>query len=145
MVRIKATWPAALLALALAGCTTTPVSSDAATPVPHDRIFAFGADGHEPDLVVTRDSGVVGSGCKVGFFIDGKIAATLKPSEAAAFSLSPGNHLIGVGNDPNGAGLCAVHTMTMKEQPLSVPSPTLRRWRISMDMNGGTFLSPSST
>jgi len=136
---------AGLLCLTLAGCTTAPPTADRTTPVPTDRIFAHGANGLEADLIVTRDSGAIGAGCKVGFYIDGKIAATLKPVETASFSLEPGNHLIGVGNDPNGAGLCAIHTMTLKEQAFTAPSPALRRWRISMDMNGGTFLTPTSS
>jgi len=135
---------AGLLCLALTGCTTAPPAADRAVPVPQDRIFAHGANGPQADLIVTRDSGAIGAGCKVGFFIDGKIAATLKPSETASFSLDRGTHLIGVGNDPNGAGLCAIHTMTLKEQAFTSPSPALRRWRISMDMNGGTFLTPTS-
>jgi hypothetical protein len=126
------------------GCTTSPVSTGSEQWAPADRVFAHGASSRDADLIVVRDSGVLGSGCKIGFFIDGKIAATLKAGEAAAFSLDAGPHLIGVGNDPNGAGLCAFHTMNLHEQQFVSPSPSAKRWRISLDMNGGTTLTPTS-
>jgi hypothetical protein len=78
----------------LAGCAPTPISADRADPVPADRIFAYsGKAGSE--IVVTRDSGFVGSGCTIRFYIDGNRAADFHSGEVARFGVKPGKHTLG--------------------------------------------------
>ena len=83
-----------LLAL-LAGCATTPISPDKADPVPTERLYSYQGEG-DSYLVVTRDSGLQGSGCKLRFHIDGKAAADFYAAEVARFGVSAGKHIIAV-------------------------------------------------
>jgi hypothetical protein len=83
----------AALTVAVTGCAPTPISADQADPVPSSRLYAFGAKS-ESQIVVTRDSGFVGSGCKIRFYIDGKSAADFYSGEVARFGVSAGKHLL---------------------------------------------------
>ncbi|MCT8165018.1 MULTISPECIES: hypothetical protein [unclassified Pseudomonas] len=79
----------------LAGCATSPISAEKAKPVPADRVYSFQAEA-ESQLVVTRDSGLQGSGCKLRFHIDGKAAADFYAAEVARFGVPAGKHIIAV-------------------------------------------------
>lgn len=78
----------------LAGCAPTPISADRADPVPTDRIYAFSAKTGS-EIVVTRDSGFVGAGCTIRFYIDGNRAADFRSGEVARFGVKPGKHTLG--------------------------------------------------
>jgi hypothetical protein len=92
--------------LLLVGCSTSPISSDQADPVPSDRLYAFTAKA-ESRLVVTRDTGILGGACNYKLYIDGKYAAAFGSGETATFGLKPGNHILGIAAGPpcGGAGL----------------------------------------
>ena len=50
----------------LAGCGSSPVSSDRADPVPAKRLYAY--DGQsDAQLIVVRDGGLYGAGCNYRF------------------------------------------------------------------------------
>ena len=78
----------------VAGCGSSPVSSDRADPVPTQRLFAF-SDKAEAQLIVTRDGGLYGSGCNYRFYIDGTLAAEFAAGEVARFGLPAGRHILG--------------------------------------------------
>ncbi|KQB53793.1 hypothetical protein AQS70_09280 [Pseudomonas endophytica] len=86
---------AAVTVAMLAGCATSPISADKADPVPKDRFYAFGG-ASDSELVVTRDSGFSGSGCKLRFHIDGKAAADFYSGEVARFGVTQGHHVLAV-------------------------------------------------
>lgn len=91
---MKALVLAALLT-SVAGCATQPVSADKADPVPTDRLYGFG-NSSAAQLVVTRDSGLSGSGCKLRFHIDGKPAADFYAGEVGRFGVPAGKHILAV-------------------------------------------------
>ncbi len=98
-----------LLTMGLAGCATTPVSSDVAKSVPADRVFAFQTSAG-PDagtVEVIRDSGFLGKGCNAFVYIDGKEAASMATSEKVDFSVLPGQHIFSTG--PTDKGLCGLN------------------------------------
>lgn len=56
-----------LTVIGITGCTTTPISSDKATPMPKERMLAYTEP--KPDYAkvqIIRDGGVLGSGCYFG-------------------------------------------------------------------------------
>lgn len=131
-------------ALMLVGCSTSPIKDGAGVSVPAERLFSHQEGSGSPTLVVTRDTGILGSGCKIGLYVDGRIAATFKAGERAFFYLDPGQHLLGVGKDPHGAGLCALGGMALREHAFNVPETAFRHWRISTDLNSGAEIAPTS-
>lgn len=95
-----------LVATAIAGCSTTPVTSSRAISVPPERITAFQEKTTQATatLVVTRDEGYVGSLCYLAFSIDKVLAARFEVGETARFFVEPGEHLLTVIGD--GKGMC---------------------------------------
>jgi hypothetical protein len=99
---------AACAVLLLAGCATSPVSRDVAKDVPANRLFAYqqpsGAD--DGTLLLIRDSGYLGSGCRVVIYIDDVQAASFSIAEKALLYIPAGRHILASG--PTGKGLCGM-------------------------------------
>ena len=92
-----------MMASALIGCATQPVSTAVAAPVPRDRILAPELLQQKDGLgavIIKRDSGFAGSGCSARVFVDAKPAADLRPSEQVVLHLSTGDHILSA--QPNG-------------------------------------------
>lgn len=132
------------LALA-AGCSTSPVAFDEAKPVPSDRIFAFSNKPETPfgTIVVARDTGFVSGGCFVAIHIDGKVVARIDTGEVVSLYLPVGDHLVGLGVDKQGGGMCS-WTDSLKEQSASLVEGQSKRFRIGGDTQVGLDIRPSS-
>lgn len=126
----------------LAGCVTTVVPDSDTRDVAASNLFGYQEIPVAPYGVITvkRDSGVLGSACLVGFYMDGKIAAKLDTSELARFNASAGEHLIGIA--PASGGLCGNYVL--REQSVVIRQGETRRYRISTNMNTGPALTPTS-
>lgn len=137
---------ASLLASLLAGCSSTPVDPARAAQVPQSRTYALqervpgGAT-----IVISRDNGFWASGgCLATILIDGKKAARIDTGEVARFQVSPGRHIVGIGGDEDGSGLCAMQIgQPVKETAASVVAGEVQKYRISGTQNG-TDIRPSS-
>lgn len=128
-----------LLLITLAGCASSAIPVNKANPVPRDELYAFQAKptGESGKVTVVRDSGMVGSGCDIVIYVDGKKAAKIGTGQRASFYLAPGTPSIGAGLA--GSGLCggaAIRTISA-----SVQSGKESVYRISGDMSG-FFLGP---
>jgi hypothetical protein len=126
----------AMMAVALlAGCSTSPISVSNADPVPAARLHAF-AGKSDARLVVTRDSGLFGSGVNYSIYIDGKLAADFASGEVATFGIGAGKHILGIQPSTMFSG-------TMHEAEVDVEAGDLVRRRISLD-SGGFYLTPTA-
>ncbi|MEP7184889.1 MAG: hypothetical protein ABI767_03535 [Rhodanobacter sp.] len=98
----------ACAALLLGGCATAPVSRNAAKDVPAERLFAFQQPTSADDgsLLLIRDSGMLGSGCRIVIYIDDVRAASFSTSEKATLNITAGRHILASG--PTGNGLCGI-------------------------------------
>ena len=80
-------------------CTSTPVPSSYAKPIPADRIrapeFTRAQEGFAL-VVVTRDKGLTALACTAHLHVDGTLVADLRPSEQIRLFLEEGQHLVGV-------------------------------------------------
>ncbi|WP_217639878.1 hypothetical protein [Vreelandella subterranea] len=122
----------------LSGCSTSPVSSESANPVPDERLHAFQDKGDgNARFVVTRDNGFFGSGCRTDTAIDGKHAAEIGPGETAGFYLKPGRHIVGI----NSRGVCMGG---LKEAEFVAREGDETRYRISIDSTGSMDISPTA-
>lgn len=123
----------------LTGCASSAIPVNQAEPVPRDELYAFQAKpaGQSGKVTVVRDSGMVGSGCDIVVYVDGRKAAKLGTGQRASFYLPPGNPSIGAGLA--GSGLCggaAVRTISA-----AVQNGKESLYRISGDM-GGFYIGP---
>ncbi|WP_097138398.1 MULTISPECIES: hypothetical protein [unclassified Pseudomonas] len=125
----------ALVLAGLVGCSTSPVSVDKADPVPVSRLHAFSGKS-DARLVVTRDSGLFGSGVNYSIYIDGTLAAEFASGEVATFGISSGKHILGIRPSTMFGG-------TMHEAEIDVKAGELVRRRISLD-GGGFYLTPTA-
>lgn len=103
MKKISSLLPPVLVALALTGCATQPVSTAEAVPVPRDRILApelLQQEYGRGAVIIKRDSGLGGSGCSARVFVNAKPAADLRPSERVILHLPAGDHILSA--QPNG-------------------------------------------
>ncbi|ROM84887.1 hypothetical protein V5F23_09895 [Pseudomonas sp. WP18] len=136
---------AAIAVALLAGCSTSAVSPSEAKPVPKDRLLSFTVQPKEPygTVVVTRDTGFMGGGCFVAVHVDGKLAARIDTGEVARFYLPVGDHLVGMGIDKQGGGMCSWTDM-LKEQSAILKEGQVKRFRIGGDSQTGLDIRPSS-
>ena len=121
----------------VAGCGSSPVSSDRADPVPTQRLFAF-SDKAEAQLIVTRDGGLYGSGCNYRFYIDGTLAAEFAAGEVARFGLPAGRHIL----SSTFSGACGGGSVVEREIDIR-PGETMKR-RISVLIGGVQDISPTA-
>lgn len=129
---------AALLLLSLVGCSSAPVSLATADRVPADRIVARAkpAAGLLP-IVVTRDSGFIGSACSTTIYVDGDVAAYVRQGEAVTLYVPPGPLILGA--EPTGiciGGLIETETNIVANRPA--------RFRVAIDSNGTMTLQRSA-
>lgn len=124
--------------LLFAGCATTPLASSQAKPVPKERILAYqdSSESLNAALVLTRDVGLLGSGCFYAFWINGSLAARFGTGETATFFVEPGEHLLRVGRDPQGLGLCGVDSDRWTQRETILRSKERKFFRLMLDPNG---------
>lgn len=137
----------AVMGLALlAGCTTSPVSSDKAKAAPLERIIYESPAHAGSSITVTRDTGwIAGGDCYVGVLIDGKLAARIATGETVTFRVPEGRHILGLSGDPMGNGLCGLEIgQSIKESSADLKQGESQRFRISGDTNSGLDLRPTS-
>jgi hypothetical protein len=89
-------------AILVVACSTTPVPSSSAKPVPAGRIrapeFTHAQEGFAL-VVVTRDKSLTALACTAHLHVDGILVADLRPSEQIRLFLDEGQHLVGVSAD----------------------------------------------
>jgi hypothetical protein len=122
--------------LICAGCAgavrTAPGQSDNKN-VPPDRILAF--QEKKPGtarVVITRDEGLLGSGCYLGVKAGETVLGRFDVGETAEFYLPPGGIDMAVVPDPDGKALCGAGPVVVERQ--SVNAETINRFRISLGM-----------
>lgn len=137
-------WAASLLVV-LAGCSTTPTPVADAKPVDAAYLYKLQAPASDSDarLVVVRDQGFVGGGCRMGFYVDGQLVADLSPKEKAEFYVPAGLRVLGAGTAASAKGLCAAAGDSYLRQREATLSPSQeRRFRMTSDGNGDLDILP---
>lgn len=138
---LKITAVAALVAL-VAGCATSPVPIKNAVAVPPERVLAYQKDvPGTGTLSVTRDSGHTGSLCSVGLFVDGKVAALLKPGERVFLHVPAGSIVVGAAYQ--GSGICGMGA-DRQEREAIVSGGKVKNYRISTSGDGVLDILPTT-
>lgn len=138
---LKITAVAALVAL-MAGCATSPVPIKNAVAVPPERVLAYQKDvPGTGTLSVTRDSGHTGSLCSVGLFVDGKVAALLKPGERVSLHVPAGSVVVGAAYQ--GSGICGMGAERQEREAI-VMDGKVKNYRVSTSGNGVLDILPTT-
>jgi hypothetical protein len=134
-----------LAVFTLTGCSSTPVTLDKALPVDNSHLYAF--QEKTPDasasILITRDAAFVAGGCRLGFYINGEIAADFKVSQKASFYLVPGEYRLGSGPAKDAHGLCATGPPPV-ESETRLTSGQVKRFRMFIDQDGNKDVRPQS-
>ena len=137
-------WAASLLVV-LAGCSTTPTPVADAKPVDAAYLYKLQAPASDSDarLVVVRDQGFVGGGCRMGFYVDGELVADLSPKEKAEFYVPAGLRVLGAGTAASAKGLCAAAGDSyLRQREAALFAGQERRFRMTSDGNGDLDILP---
>ncbi|MBD2815233.1 hypothetical protein ID850_10725 [Xenorhabdus sp. Flor] len=129
-------------ALLIVGCATTPVSNEAAQPVPEKQIM-------QPDLlikkegtgkvIIKRDSGFTGSICLSRIYVDGKEVAHLDPAQKIEIYPKIGRRIFST--QPK--GICS-GAGGMKELDGQVAEDNVLIYRIGYGANGDYGIYPTA-
>lgn len=131
-----------LLIAVTAGCATSPVSQFDAKQAPANQVMAFKSNiPGSGALSITRDNGHTGSLCFVGVFVDGRVAALLKPSESVTLYVPAGQVVIGAAYQ--GGGICGMGA-ERQERDITVTGGKAKRYRISTSAGGVLDVLPST-
>jgi hypothetical protein len=100
----------ALALIALAGCSTSPVTEQTAKRIPSERIYqASMVDGNSTvnsdvaNVTFLRDSGFYGSGCSHDVFVNNVKAFSIRQGEFIRLALPPGSYFFRL---ETGSGMC---------------------------------------
>lgn len=100
---------AVLVGVGLGGCSTQPIATSAATPVPPKRVIDAEYLNSAPatgEVIVKRDSGFNGVGCITRLFVNAKPVADIGVSEKVGIFLPEGDHILSINPvAPCGGGL----------------------------------------
>lgn len=130
--------------LLAAGCATKPVAMDKAVPVPASQMLAFATPIENAGRIVAmRDTGFLGGGCDLAFYIDGTLAARVGHGERAEFFVPAGEHIVGTG--PTGRGTCRMGAEALrKETSVRLAADETKRFRLSINPNSGPAIEPTA-
>lgn len=126
-------------AMLAAGCTTTPVPSSSAKPIPIDRVYSVQSTTPEEGralLVVTRDKGWKAQACIARLYVDGELVADLKASEQIRLYVAEGPHLVGVSGERCLGGADQASVDVTRAKPVLL--------RVSMGGGVGMKIEPSA-
>ncbi|MDR6394656.1 hypothetical protein [Herbaspirillum seropedicae] len=131
------------IAVALAGCATSPVPMTEARDVPPERVDKSLPQAASPfgTITVVRDSGFLGQGCYFGLYIDGELVARLANSERHTVTLPAGEHILGTA--AVGRVLCAREDERRETATIIKPGEH-KIYRISARPSGEISIDPTT-
>jgi hypothetical protein len=131
---------AMIVGISIFGCASQPISNQQARPVPLERILDSTFLKPAPnsgEIVVKRDSGLIGSACSTRIFLNGKPVADIRPSEKIVMYLPEGEHIVSA--NPN--GICGGG---MTEVKAVVKAGTQSSFRFGTSGNGSPSIYPTA-
>lgn len=116
----------------LSACSTKPaVNPTAIAP----SLYSTPTTGTVP-VTITRDGGIVGSGCRINVFVDDNQVAKLRASESISLFIPAGRHILSIQSGNMCVGVRDAVDVTLKQD-----EP--KKYRISSDMGSNVQLLPT--
>lgn len=129
-------------ALILTGCATTtkPTPANEAKQAPASRVLAFQAkpNGQYGKIVVTRDTGMVGSLCTYAVRINKIAAARLEQGEVVVFNVPAGEVLLQSGRDTEAKGPCGMGSINPTVRETILKDGETKHFRLTINAEGVT-------
>jgi hypothetical protein len=92
-------------------------------------------------LTVVRDSGFISSGCDMGIYVDGKLAAKLGTKERVTFKIPAGEIVLGAG--VIGSGLCGT-AADRREREITMSVGKIKNYRVFISSEADVDTLPST-
>lgn len=128
------------LLIGISGCATEPVPTNAASPVPANRVLNAGMtkpkDGSAM-LILKRDTGLNNGACTFRLSIDGQPFADIDVGEKVEIHTPPGEHILGARSN----GICFAGNA---ETATSVKTGQSRTFRVSVGSGGELKIQPTA-
>lgn len=132
------------LFISVGGCSTSPVKLKEAEPVDTAHLYAYQERLEQSaTLVIARDSGLIGGGCRFGFYINGQVVADFETSQKATFYVPAGEYRLGSGRAKDQHGLCGFDGPP-KERETTLKAGQTKLFRMFMDQDGNADVLPLS-
>lgn len=130
----------ALMMAALAGCSTTPVSTTTATFVPSNRIYqpsyiGTATNSANGTVIFLRDAGFYGAGCSHDMYIDNVKVFAIRHGEQITVHIPAGRHFFRL---ETGGGLCP---NIAASQETTLEAGQREVWRILIPSTGALHLT----
>ena len=130
----------AVLLMTLAGCATKPIAPNLATNAPAERVMAHQVPiAGGGTVTVVRDKGFLGSGCYLGVFVNGDLAAKLSRAERVKLYLPMGRTLLA--SRSVGGGLCENDSNGRSVAVQITPGDSFT-YRLALSQDGVVSLMP---
>lgn len=130
----------ALVIVGISGCATKPVTNEQAQNIPAKQILDssfFSKKEGTGEVIIKRDSGVMGSACMTRVYLDGKEIADLDTAQKAVIYPKVGNHIFSAWPK----GMCGGG---MSEQSGTVIEGKTLMYRIGYGTNGDFGIYPTA-
>lgn len=130
----------ALVIVGISGCATKPVTNEQAQNIPAKQILDssfFSKKEGTGEVIIKRDSGVMGSACMTRVYLDGKEIADLDTAQKAVIYPKVGNHIFSAWPK----GMCGGG---MSEQSGKVIDGKTLMYRIGYGTNGDFGIYPTA-
>jgi hypothetical protein len=128
------------LPILISSCATIPMDPIKAKFVPEKRIYKHlnKSATNTAKITVVRDSGLLSSGCAIGFYLDHELVADLNTSEKVEIYVPSGEHLVGAGS-PSGGGWCGGY---LENRETFLKEKQEKKFRIKTDSTTGVDIIP---
>ncbi|HDZ2637218.1 TPA: hypothetical protein RSS34_004861 [Klebsiella pneumoniae] len=130
----------ALVIVGISGCATKPVTNEQAQNIPAKQILDssfFSKKEGTGEVIIKRDSGVMGSACMTRVYLDGKEIADLDTAQKAVIYPKVGDHIFSAWPK----GMCGGG---MSEQSGTVIDGKTLMYRIGYGTNGDFGIYPTA-
>lgn len=130
----------ALVIVGISGCATKPVTNEQAQNIPAKQILDssfFSKKEGTGEVIIKRDSGVMGSACMTRVYLDGKEIANLDTAQKAVIYPKVGNYIFSAWPK----GMCGGG---MSEQSGTVIDGKTLMYRIGYGTNGDFGIYPTA-
>ncbi|EMK0361997.1 hypothetical protein V8J04_003325 [Klebsiella aerogenes] len=130
----------ALVIVGISGCATKPVTNEQAQNIPFKQILDssfFSKKEGTGEVIIKRDSGVMGSACMTRVYLDGKEIADLDTAQKAVIYPVVGKHIFSAWPK----GMCGGG---MSEQSGTVIDGKTLMYRIGYGTNGDFGIYPTA-
>lgn len=136
---MRKTFALIVASILLAACSTTPLNSTRAERVHPEATTRYSQQTHGTlPLIVTRDSGLLGSACSTEITLDGEVVAYLRQGQTVTLFVPAGEYVLGAK-----PGMICFGNLVETDAVVKPGRPA--NFRVSLNTNGTMMLSRTAS